>query len=88
MERVRLEMEKTKKEYDNILDEERKSMNKEMDRVRRDLEKEKKQVTHLTKAKRMSKGDMQEELVAMKTENDVSITVAECILLPLCTSAS
>ena len=78
MERVRKEVEKAKrdseeakKECENILDEERRAMGKEMERVRNELVKEKKKFDGYTKTKRMSKGDMQEEIVVLQLKNQV-----------------
>lgn len=73
MERVRQEVVKTKVECGNTLDEERKTLGKEMEKVRNELENAKKQVASLTKIKRMSKGDMQEELVALQQQHQVNI---------------
>ena len=85
MERVRQEVEKAKKDADkakkeceSIIDEERKTMGKEMERVRNELVKEKKKVDSLTKTKRMSKGDMQEELVVLQLKNQVCVWVILC----------
>lgn len=80
LDRVRQELEKaknvigkTRKECAKILDEERKSMGQEMERVRNELVKEKKKVDSLTKAKRMSKGDLQEELFALQQQHQVRV---------------
>ena len=68
---------KAKKECENILDEERKAMKKEIEKAHRVEMKAKKQVNSLTKIKRMSKGDMHEELFALQLQNQVCAT---CVL--------